>query len=59
MRDVTNFKSDFQKIILDIQNINLAEQLDHYVRGSKPYIWKEMCTQDYASLTETMRDASA
>ena len=38
-------------------NISLAEQIDRYTRGLKPYIWKEMCTQDYASLTEAMRDA--
>ena len=57
MKDITSFNSDFQKIILDIPDIALAEQLDRYTRGLKLYIWKEMCTQDYASLTEAMRDA--
>ena len=57
MKDIVNFNSDFQKIILDIPDISVAEQLDRYTRGLKPYIWKEMCTQDYASLTEAMRDA--
>ena len=46
MKDVINFNSDFQKIILDIPDISLAEQLDRYTRGLKPYIWIEMCTQD-------------
>ena len=57
IKDVVHFNNDFQKIILDIPDISLAEQLDRYTRGLKPIIWKEMCTQDYASLTEAMRDA--
>ena len=30
--------------------------MDRYTRGLRPHIWKEMCTQDYGSLTEAMRD---
>ena len=57
MKDVAYFNSDFKKVILDIPDIYLAEQLDRYTRGLKSYIWKEMCTQDFTSLTEVMRDA--
>ena len=40
MRDDVNFIKHFHKNILDIHGIYLAEQLDRYTRGLKPYIWK-------------------
>ena len=49
--DVTSFNIEFQKIKPDIADIALAEQLDSCMRGLRPYIWEEMCTQDYASPT--------
>ena len=29
---------------------------DRYTRGSKPYIWRKMCTKDYENLSDAMRD---
>ena len=57
VKDVATFNDDFLKIILDIPNISIDEQLDRYSRGLKPYIWKELCTRDYNNLTDAMRDA--
>ena len=57
MKYDTSFNSDFQKIILDITGIAFEEVLDHFSCGLKPYIWKEICIQDNASLTEDMGDA--
>ena len=51
------FNRDFQRIVLDIPDITTSEQIDRYTRGPKPYIWKEMCTEDYENLTDAMRDA--
>lgn len=57
IKDVQTFNDDFQKIILDIPNISMEEQVDRYTRGLKPYIWKELCTNDYKDITEAMRNA--
>lgn len=57
VKDVQSFNDDFQKILLDISNINMEEKIDRYTRGLKPYIWKELCTKDYTELTEAMKDA--
>lgn len=57
IKDVPSFNDDFQKIVLDIPNISMEEQIDRYTRGLKPYIWRELCTKDYKELTEAMRDA--
>ena len=57
VKDVVTFNEDFLRIILDIPNISMGEQLDRYTRGLKPYIWKEMCTKDYTDITHAMRDA--
>ena len=57
MKDVSSFNDDFQKIILDIPNISVEEQIDRYTRGLKPYIWKELCTKEYYQLNDAMRDA--
>ena len=57
IKDVPSFNDDFQRIILDIPNISVEEQLDRYTRGLKPYIWKELCTREYANLNDAMRDA--
>jgi len=57
VKDVASFNDDFLKIILDIPNISMEEQLDRYSRGLKPHIWKELCTRDYENLTDAMRDA--
>lgn len=47
IKDVASFNEDFQKIILEIPNISMEEQVDRYTRGLKSYIWKELCTNDY------------
>ena len=57
VKDVATFNEDFLRVILDIPNISMGEQLDRYTRGLKPYIWKEMCTKDYNDITQAMRDA--
>ena len=57
LRDVATFNEDFQKIILDIPNISIEEQIDRYTRGLKNYIWKELCTKEYTKLSDAMRDA--
>lgn len=35
----------------------MAEQVDRYTRGLKPYIWKEMRIKYSTELAEAMRDA--
>ena len=57
MKDVSSFNDDFQRIVLDIPNISIEEQIDRYTRGLKAYIWKELCTREYTSLNDAMRDA--
>ena len=57
VKDVSTFNDDFQRIILDIPNISIEEQIDRYTRGLKPYIWRELCTREYTSLNTAMRDA--
>ena len=57
IKDVPAFNEDFQKILLDIPNITIEEQIDRYARGLKNYIWRELCTKEYASLSELMKDA--
>ena len=57
VKSVSSFNDDFQRIVLDIPNISVDEQIDRYTRGLKPYIWKELCTNEYTTLTAAMRDA--
>ena len=57
IKDVSAFNDDFHKIILDIPNISVEEQIDRYTRGLKPYIWKELCTREYQRISDAMRDA--
>ena len=57
IKDVSSFNEDFQKILLDIPSITIEEQIDRYARGLKPFIWSELCTREYSSLTDLMRDA--
>ena len=57
IKDVPSFNDDFQRIVLDIPNISVEEQIDRYTRGLKPYIWKELCTREYTCLNDAMRDA--
>lgn len=57
IKDVTTFNEDFQKILLDIPGIGDDEKIDRYTRGLKPYIWRELCTKEYTSLSDAMRDA--
>ena len=57
VKDVSTFDYDFQRIILDIPNICIEEQIDRYTRGIQPYIWRELCTREYTSLNTAMRDA--
>ena len=57
VKDVATFNEDFLRVILDIPNISMGEQLDRYTRGLKPYIWREMCTNDYNDIIRAMRDA--
>ncbi len=53
---MATFNDDFQKIILDIPNISIEEQIDRYTRGLKSYIWKELCANEYKKLADAMRD---
>lgn len=57
LKDVSTFNEDFQKIILDIPSISTTEKIDRYCRGLMPYIWKDLCTNDYNELSEIMTDA--
>ena len=57
IKDVSSFNEYFQKILLDIPNITTEQKIDRYSRGLKSYIWRELCTKEYASLSELMRDA--
>ena len=57
IKDVSTFNDDFQRIMLEIPNISMEEQIDRYTRGSKAYIWRELCTNDYEKLSDAMRDA--
>ena len=57
VKDVPTFNDDFLKIVLDIPNISVEEQVDRYTRGLKPHIWKELCTREYTKLSDAMRDA--
>ena len=57
MKDIPTFNEDFQKIVLDIPTISMSEKIDRYCRGLKPYIWKELCANDYEDLSDVMTDA--
>ena len=57
LKDVSQFNYDFQRIILDIPDISISEQIERYTRGLKAYIWKELCTKEYTTLTDAMKDA--
>ena len=46
VKNVSSFNEDFLRIVLDIPNISVEEQIDRYTRGLKPYIWKELCTKE-------------
>jgi Retrotransposon gag protein len=48
-KDVKTFNADFLRILIDIPRISTDEQLDRYSRGLKPYIWAELCTNDYTT----------
>lgn len=50
---------DFHKIPVDRLNISIEKQADCYTRDLKPYIWKELWTEDYESLAEAVRDAKS
>ena len=57
IKDVSSFNEDFNKILLDIPDIGPKDQIDRYSRGLKSYIWKALCTKEYETLTDLMRDA--
>ncbi len=57
LKDVNSYNEDFQNILMDIPNINEEEQIDRYTRELKPFFWKELCTREYVSLSEAMKDA--
>ena len=57
IKDVATFNDDFQRIVLEIPNISMAEQIDRYTRGLKSHIWKELCTKDCVKLSDAMKDA--
>ena len=57
IKDISTYNEDFLKIVLDIPNISMEEQIDRYTRGMKPYIWRELCTKEYSTLLEAMKDA--
>ena len=57
VKDVPTFNDDFNKILLDIPDIGVKDQIDRYSRGLKSYIWKALCTKEYETLADLMRDA--
>ena len=57
VKDVPTFNDDFNKILLDIPDIGMKDQIDRYSRGLKSYIWKALCTKEYTRLSDLMRDA--
>jgi hypothetical protein len=57
LKDVESYSRDFLRIILEIPNISMDEQIDRFARGLKPQIWRELCTTDYTDLAHLMRDA--
>ena len=57
MKDVSLYNEDFLKIVLDIPDISMEEQIDRYTRGLKSYIWRELCTKEYVALIDAMKDA--
>ena len=57
VKDVPTFNDDFNKILLDIPDIGVKDQIDRYSHGLKPYIWKALCTKEYETLADLMRDA--
>ena len=57
VKDVPAFNDDFNKILLDIPDMGVKDQIDRYSRGLKPYIWKALCTKEYTKLSDLMRDA--
>ena len=57
VKDVSSFNEDFNKILLDIPDIGMNDQIDRYSRGLKSYIWKALCTKEYTKLSDLMRDA--
>ncbi len=57
LKSVPEFNTEFQKIILDIPNITVEEQIDRYSRALKPHIWRELCTTEYTDLKSLMKHA--
>ena len=57
VKGVSTFNDNFNKILLDIPDMGAKDQIDWYSRGLKPYIWKALCTKEYSSLSELMKDA--
>lgn len=52
-----SFNETFQKILIDILNISVEGQIERYTEGPKPYISKEVCTNDEERFAEAKRDA--
>ena len=57
IKDVFPFIEELLGILLDIPRISEEEKTDRYTTALKPYVWKKMCTNDYAELGEAMADA--
>lgn len=49
---VTSFDGDFQKIILEIPGISVAEKVDRYYRRLKRFTWKQLWARVYNDLSE-------
>lgn len=56
-RDVSHYNESFLQIIINIPNISKDEVIDRYMRGLKPDISQELCTNEYCSITKAMSDA--
>ena len=56
-RDVSHYNESFLKIIINIPNISKDEVIDRYLRGLRPEICQELCTNEYDSITKVMSDA--
>lgn len=56
MKIVASFKNVFQQSIWNIPGISLDAQIDLYIREFELYIFKELCTKEYTTVSDAMED---
>lgn len=57
LNEVSWFNDDFLQTVVYIPNLSVEEQTYRFSRAPKLDVWKKLCTTDYKSLSELMRDA--